>query len=277
MTLYISSNSGFKSVAYYMSRTADRIKKVYINKKDTNICCGNCSVTCSTRMTCCDNCSGQRNKLPKALFMDKYTLIPHFDNIDRFVCHVIGVSGSGKSTFASALARNYITEGRGRVAIFCPTNVVEDPAYEDLKICQFAMDNSLLDIPFNIEKDIGVNNLIIFDDCGSVKNGNVTNKIIEIITSVLETGRKHNISLIITSHAPQVFGRRLSNILSSETHYHVVFPQGNDRPVSKFLNDIIKIDKNKMKNTDGEFPRWVVCHQNYPKYIMSEKYVKLLS
>ena len=204
--------------------------------------------------------------------------IPYKMEGQRSAIYVMGASGSGKSTYI----KNSIVAskpGDRRILLFTTADdldpVFED-AFENFKKVNYMKDvDSLYTLTVEDLKDC----LCIFDDFDCSTDVNVNAFMVRLVKSVLENGRKLNISLYCVSHNPRDFIRTRTIILECDTF--VCFPQTNRSSVLNFLK--IYFDDNKdfldmVKNTrdNGRFT-FCTLHRNVPRYMITHKSIRLLA
>tara|TARA_R110000803_G_scaffold21011_1_gene53387 strand:+ start:4531 stop:5466 length:936 start_codon:yes stop_codon:yes gene_type:complete len=139
---------------------------------------------------------------------------------EREVFYIAGMSGSGKSVFASKLINNYKqTFKKNKVLLF--SNKDEDPALDKEGVLRIALDDDLLFDQFELN-DFR-NKLIVFDDVEANKNKKMQGELDRLRDLILQQGRSYHCSFIYISHLLND-GHKTRTILNESQHL-VVFPK----------------------------------------------------
>jgi hypothetical protein len=90
------------------------------------------------------------------------------------------------------------------------------------------------------------------------------------MNQILEVGRHHKITCIITNHLPTA-GKDTRRVLN-ECHSVTYFPHsGTARGIKYLLTEYLGIDKHQMKKIKDLKSRWATIFKNYPNVCMTEK------
>lgn len=179
-------------------------------------------------------------------------LKPLMNMVDRGVYYIAGPSGSGKSTYASSLIKDYIkmypdTE----FYLFSRTDAKNDPAFNGMKINQIRIDDSLLDNPIDIEKELGERSLLFFDDCGTIQNDKLKHYIEHLMSDIMEVGRKLHINIVITNHLVIPNERKFARTVLNELQYLTFFPKsGSSQQISYALKTYFGLSKRQINTID---------------------------
>jgi hypothetical protein len=197
----------------------------------------------------------------------KMELLPSQKKGERHFIVVAGKSGSGKSQWTRTYIKNFLRLFPKRpVYIFSP--VMEDIAYDDLKINRVILDESLLDDPINVE-DLE-NSLCIFDDHDQIREPAIKTEIKRLIENIGQIGRHRNISACILIHKVANF-KDTRDILNEASHT-VLFLRGYKGGINKYyLTKYQELDKKEIERVYKLPSRWVCFQCNYPSFIMYEK------
>lgn len=161
------------------------------------------------------------DKKAKVITIENGDVMPVFNpECEREVFYIAGMSGSGKSVFASKLINNY-KKLFPKNAVLLFSNKPEDPALDKEKIFRVGLDDDLLIDQFDLE-DLQ-NKLIVFDDVEANKNKNIQAELDRLRDLVLQQGRSYHISFIYISHLLND-GSKTRTIIN-EAHKIVVFPK----------------------------------------------------
>ena len=198
-------------------------------------------------------------------------LFPTMDKENRSVNYIAGPAGSGKSTYAVALALTFQKEFPGNdIYIFSRTNHKDDPAYKKLKATQVTLDESILENPIDLD-EIESGSLIIFDDCNTIGNKEIKNEIDRLIMDILEVGRKMDINIILTNHLVNPNERKYARTVMNELQNFTFFPQsGSWYQVHYCLKNYFGLDNKQIDEIKHLKSRWVTVMKNYPMAVLHE-------
>lgn len=204
--------------------------------------------------------------------LKKDKILPLLDVDERQIAYVAGPSGSGKSTYASALACNYRKVFPKRdIYIFSRTDAKNDPAYAPLKPLQIDINQDLVDNPIDIETDIKKGSLVIFDDCGTIRDEKIKKAVNHLMIDIMEVGRKLGIWIIITSHLVNPTDRKLGRVIMNELQTFTFFPKsGSAYQISYCLKNYFGMSKKQIDDIFNLNSRWVTVLRNYPITILHE-------
>ncbi len=188
---------------------------------------------------------------------------------ERSILYITAPSGSGKSYYTRQYIEQYHKTYPKR-EVMIVSALESDTTLDKLTYLKriniknpdfLAMDLSAADF-----KD----SLIVFDDTDSIGLKPIKIKVMAILTSILNTGRHHNVSVIYTSHLA-CNGLETKNILN-ECHSITIFPKNLGGKSSKYLLDnYLGLDKDeikRIKNVKGS--RWCTIVKSYPMVFFSE-------
>lgn len=161
------------------------------------------------------------DKKSKVINIEDGDVMPVFNpDCEREVFYIAGMSGSGKSVFASKLIHNYKKLfPKNHVLLF--SNKPEDPALDKEKLFRIGLDDDLMTDQFDLE-DLK-NKLIVFDDVEANKTKGIQEELDRLRDMVLNQGRSYHISFIYISHLLND-GKKTRSIIN-ESHKIVVFPR----------------------------------------------------
>lgn len=203
------------------------------------------------------------------------SFLPCFDSKnpekDRKVFYIAGMSGSGKSTFASKLIDDYIKQyPRGRLWLF--SNKDADPALDKhKKLVRIQLDESLVDEPLNLEELR--NSLIIYDDVEFTKNKALDRELERVRDLILQQGRSFGIQMIYIVH--QLSNYKSSRIILNECHSITVFPSHvNRNQLDRVLTLYFGLSKEDIDRIEDMKSRAVTINK-FPKCVIGEKEIFL--
>ena len=198
-------------------------------------------------------------------------LIPLPDLTTRFIEYIAGPSGSGKSTIAADLATQFRKVfPRHKIYIMSRTEASNDPAYSKLHPIQIPIDESLIEDPIDLTKEITeAGCLIIFDDCNTIHNDKIKKEVEKIMADGMEIGRKLNCNMIITSHLVIPNEKKFARTVMNELQMLTVFPRsGASQQIRYALKQHFGLDNNQIEGILHLKSRWVRISKSYPQYVM---------
>ena len=112
--------------------------------------------------------------------------------------------------------------------------------------------------------------LVIFDDTDCLTNKAMKMKVNGIMTSILETGRHFNTSIIYTSHLATA-GNDTKRILN-ECNSITIFPASlGGRSLKYLLEGYLGLDKQQIKRIRKMESRSVTIQKSFPMVVIGEK------
>lgn len=210
--------------------------------------------------------------------LKKNSLKPILNTDERQICYVAGPSGSGKTTYAVDLAKNYKKIFPKRdIYLFSRTDYKDDPAYVKLKPIQIELDDTLVTEPIDIETELKGGSLVIFDDCATINDKAVRSAINELITDIMEVGRKLNIWLILTNHLVNPNEKKFGRTVMNEMQTFTFFPKsGSAYQVKYCLKNYFGMSNKQIEEILGLPSRWVTILKGYPQCVMYQHGAYLL-
>lgn len=245
---------------------------------DSGDCCGECSMKClKPKNKCCSKCvitttknEDTRGDLSSDVEFKTSRLKPLLKMDERAVEYIAGPSGSGKSTMANDLISNYLKiYPRSDVFIFSRTDFKTDPALRDLKVKQIKIDDRLLTNPIDITKDFAHGTLLLFDDCNTIQNDKIKKYLENLISDILEVGRKLGIYVIITNHLIIPNEKKFARTVLNEIQYLTVFPKsGSSQQIRYTLKTYFGLTDKQTSKILSLDSRWVRISKSYPMYVL---------
>lgn len=193
---------------------------------------------------------------------------------------IAGPQGSGKSYLTANVIKNYLEEvPEATIWYFSSTNLDDDPAYEDIpNMIQVITDpnnekyiGAVLDLDFTSHNMFSFGDLFIFDDCNTIHDEVIREKVFSYMVQLLETGRKLGFTPLITSHLINPNDKKFGRILLNEMTDLVVFPVGGSiKQIRYALDNYFGFDKKQIMDVIQARSRWVWIHKCAPQYIITE-------
>lgn len=185
---------------------------------------------------------------------------------------IVGVSGSGKSTYAS----HFITEYKKKYKkneFFLISGVEEDKVLDELDPIRVDLENLMVN-PINDYKEIK-DSVILFDDTSTIKNAKCRKYVQALLDDLLETHRHFNITLIITQHQFSNYhvSRRMLNEISSTTWFN---KSSNIVQLKKYLKAYHGLSEDQITKLTNINSRWITLFKTYPNIVMSQREIFIL-
>ena len=203
---------------------------------------------------------------------DQFSLVP--SRTGRTVYYITAPSGSGKSFLAKQIISEYHKQ-HPKNAVYCFSSLETDETLDSLKyLKRIKLDKpEYLLTEFTAEdfKD----SLVLFDDVDVLSNKKVLKKTMDILNSILQTGRHFNVSCIYTSHASTA-GHN-TKIILNEAHVIVFFPSTSGGKMLRYLLDqYLGLNKTQIERMKNIKSRWVAVVRKFPRAIVTQHEVCLL-
>ena len=194
---------------------------------------------------------------------------------ERTILYVTGMSGAGKSYYTKKYIEKYHKAFPKRT-VFMFSSLESDPTLDKLKYMKRVKINEqkfqVVDLTAQDFKD----SLCIFDDCDVISNKRIRGKVFDIMNSILQIGRHHNVSCVFTSHNA-TNGQQTKTILS-ECHTLTLFPKCSGIKSLLYLCDsYLGLDSEQSKNLKKIPGRFVTFVRQYPRCIFSEKSASIMN
>ncbi len=213
---------------------------------------------------------------------EKVVWHPYVLENQRFACFISGVSGSGKSTFASEAIKELRKQPRfKKFPVFFisikdannPENA--DPAFADIK--DFNPIDIYRDEFLDVDGSDFCDCIVLFDDYNQLaKTDPKYQKIMSLLKKLLALGRKQNTMILIINHQTMDYNKTRDIIFESDTI--CCFPRSNLNSTKKFIKSYISDDKNLLEeivNIKGSQFTPLIIHKTAPQYLITPKWIKL--
>ncbi len=185
---------------------------------------------------------------------------------------ITGISGAGKSVFASQYAMLY-HKMFPKNGVFLISKKDSDPAFEALKfIVRIPLDEEFLECDMDTSdfKD----SLVIFDDIENIKDKEIKTKVYKLKDNLAETGRSENVYLLTCNHV--AMNGKETRVDLNECDFVVVFKSGSAYHNENLLNKYVGLSKPQIKKIFEIKSRWYFVKKTDPMYVISENKIMLL-
>ena len=197
---------------------------------------------------------------------NEYIQLTSDPDSERMCLYIVGASGSGKSYFATQFVKNWkLTNKSKKIYLIFP--IQDDKNINSLKPTRInPLSQAFLNDPPTCEDF--ENSLLICDDIEAFDK-HVTKLIMNLINSILTTGRHFKVNLLFLAHNPAQGA--MTKILLLESHSITVYPKSMGGKSAKYLLDqYLGLDKNQIKKLKNMNSRAVTILRTYPMTLVSE-------
>jgi hypothetical protein len=184
---------------------------------------------------------------------------------ERDILYIAGPSGSGKSFFTRMYLLNYHKQFPDR-PILMISKLSEDKSLDGVPMKRVMIDERLITDPFD-SSDF-YDSCVIMDDIDTIKDKEIRAALMTLKDQILETGRHHNISLILTTHLA-CKGNETRSALN-ESH-QIVFFMSSGANYKYLLQNYLGMDLNQIKALNKMKSRWICICRGFPQIIYTEK------
>ena len=204
---------------------------------------------------------------------DKCKLHPRLDVFERSVSYISGPSGSGKTRYAADLIKAYTKfYPKKDFYLFSRTNYKEDPAFEDLKPIQIMINESLIETPIDITRELTGGTIVLFDDCNTIQDDKLKKIIDKLMADIMEVGRKLDITIIITNHLIIPNDKKIARTIMNELQSLTVFPKsGSAQQIRYVLKTYFGLSAQQINDMLQIHTRWLTISKKYPMYVIYER------
>jgi energy-coupling factor transporter ATP-binding protein EcfA2 len=198
----------------------------------------------------------------------KFQQVPN-PKAEREILYITGPSGSGKSTYTLNYCKEF-KKKKKKSDIYLFSALKEDETLDKIKTKRMIIDDSLIENPIDAEEF--KNSLVIFDDIDVISNKDHREAVYKILNQILEVGRHHKTSCIVTNHLPT--GGKDTRRIINESHSVTYFPQsGSAGQMKRLLQDYLGLDTATLKKIRKLNTRWATVFKNFPMAVMTEKLI----
>ena len=196
--------------------------------------------------------------------------LPNFNRIEKV--YISGISGSGKSTFASNFIKEYLKQKK-KNEFFVISNVQEDEVLDKLKPIRIDLEDE--DSLAETRADDFFDSIVLFDDTDTISNTLVRRFVQNLRDTLLEEGRHYNATTVAVSHV--LCNYMATRKLLNESTSVVFFPKfGSDAHNYRFLKNHCMYSDDIIRRLLNLNSRWVALYRTSPNYVIYEKGVFLL-
>ena len=220
----------------------------------------------------CDNKQAKEVRHPEDLVVitdeHKHFQLAINTETERQIGYVVGASGSGKSYFVKQFAMEYHRVYPSR-PIFIISALNEDVTLDSLKCLQrIKLSDDFIEEDFKaIDFE---NSLVILDDTDTITNKKTLQKVNQIRDDILQCGRHHNVSCLITSHT--ACNGIATRLCLNESHFITFFPSGlGGRALKYLLENYLGLDKQQIQKVKSIDSRAITIIKGFPQVILAEK------
>jgi hypothetical protein len=162
---------------------------------------------------------------------------------DYRVQYITGQSGSGKSFYTGNFLKEYKKKfSKNQIYLF--SAVDDDKSLDKYKVGRINLNEEFARDPPKLTDF--KNSLVIFDDTDVIKDKKIRDAVYALMNLMLETGRHHNISVILTNHLA-TNGKDTRRILNEATAI-VIYPNSSGTySIKQYLKTYLGLNKEQIK------------------------------
>ena len=210
----------------------------------------------------------RRTNMKELLIHDEGCLLPLPDCTRRECIYVSGPSGSGKSTWIARYC-NAFRKLVPEVKVFVFSRLKCDKVIDLLKPIRIVLDDAFAkDEAY--EPAHFAESIVLFDDCDTIPDKKVNDKVNKLRDDILETGRHQNVWCLSTGH--QLTNYRKTRIILNECTKVTVFPRsGSSYHIRRLLKEYFGFDTTQIARAVNLPSRWITVTRTAPQIVMHEK------
>jgi hypothetical protein len=194
---------------------------------------------------------------------------------EREVLYVSGMSGAGKSYFC----RQYIERYRKKYPkrnVFVFSSLPSCKTLDKLKYLKRIKINESEFMSRVVTAPDFKDSLVLFDDIDVISNKRIKAKVYEVMNSILQIGRHHDATALVTSH--NVTNGQETKIVLNEATSIVLFPKASGNKSLLYISDsYLGLDSKQAKELKKIEGRFVCVVRAHPRCVFSLKRIYLLS
>ena len=194
---------------------------------------------------------------------------------EREVVYVSGMSGSGKSYFCRQYIEKYHKKyPKHNVYVF--SSLPSCATLDKLKYLKRIKINEPEFMSRTLTANEFKKSLVLFDDIDVISNKRIKQKVYEIMDSINQIGRHHNVTCLVTSHNACA-GKDTRTILNESTSI-VLFPKSSGNKTLNYISDCyIGLDKEQTKSLKKVSGRYVCIVRKHPRCMFSERHCETIN
>lgn len=203
---------------------------------------------------------------------EKFAYVPNV-KLERSICYVAGMSGSGKSYWSKEYIKRYLKlYPQNPIYLFSAT--MQDESLD--KELGNVIKRIKIYEPEFLDSDLKYtdfeNSLVMMDDIDTISDKKLRKVLDAIQNDILRIGRHSHTSLIILSHL--LYDRSRTALVLNESHSITIFLRGiNQKALKYFLDTYMGYDKVQIKKLKKLKGRSITIIKSCPNVILGEKQV----
>lgn len=203
---------------------------------------------------------------------DEFTLMP--SKTGRTIWYITAPSGSGKSYLAKQIIQEYHKQ-HPKNAVYVFSSLETDETLDTLKYIKRIKISRPEYLDSELTAEDFRDSLVLMDDVDVISNKKQLKKTMDILNSILQTGRHFNVSAIYTSH--QSTAGHGTKIILCEAHVIVIFPSCASGKMLKYILDqYLGFNKTQIEKMKELKSRWCAIIRQFPRAVVTQHEVSLL-
>lgn len=201
-----------------------------------------------------------------------FEILPNCDKTKRDIGYLGAMAGSGKSYMARAFAEKYRKLWPDR-EVYLISQLAEDETLDKMKggpPTRIKVETIVEDFPELTDFE---NCLVIFDDFDTYPD-EILNPVLRLIDLIAIQGRHTITSMLVLTH--YLTNYKKTRLILNEATFFVVYPQSTSfKALQYLLGTHLGLDKEDLARIK-KLGRWCVISKNYPQYMISQHFTKIL-
>jgi hypothetical protein len=262
-----------------------------VTEDEMKSCCSKCSDKCYKKK-CCNKCcklksqdedsdydseefnseSSSEDEEDETYFEVDNGKLMQLPNIEsREIAYIAGPSGSGKSTYAADYAE-YLKKIFPEKDLYVFSRKDDDPPLDKLKPIRIKIDESLVQNPIDLTKELSDGAIVIFDDVNTIIDDKQKKAVDKLMADIMEVGRSYGIYIIITNHLVIPSEKKIARTIMNELHTLTIFPKsGSAQQIRYALKTYFGLDRKQIELILKLPSRFVTISKSYPMYVLYDK------
>ena len=158
--------------------------------------------------------------------------------------------------------------------VYVFSSLSEDESLEPIKPLRIILDDVFTKDAIDLKQY--ADSCVIFDDCDTIQDKKIKEKVYTIMNMMLNTGRHHNITVWCVNHTATGTKVETKTVLN-EAHTIVYFPANHNRQLAYMLENYCNLDPKQQKFIKGLNSRWVCINKHYPQSVITQNNMFMIS
>ena len=195
------------------------------------------------------------------------------DGKERQCVYVSGMSGAGKSYYCKQFIDRY-HKAYPKRDVFVFSSLDQCATLDKLKFLKRIKLNAAF-LQSYITAENFKDSLVLFDDTDVILDKRVKAKVNEIMNSILQIGRHHRVTCLVTSHC--CTNGKDTKVILNEAHSIVLFPRcSGNKSLTYICDQYLGLDKEQIKMLKKIEGRWINIVRKHPRCMFTLKSASMM-